>query len=256
MKKKKIRALTEVLKNSYPEYAEDELYGFILCSEVYVNGCCIKNPKEKISIDSDLEIISRKYVSRGGNKLEKAVAVFKIDCRGKTALDAGCSTGGFTDCLLKSGIDKVHAVDVGYNQIAYSLRKDDRILLQEKTNIMQLKNIDPAPDFAVADLSFRSIKGAASHICRLTSEKMLIALIKPQFEYNGDDDFDGIIEDPAKQKKILKEVAESLEKEECFVHNAVKAPIKGRKGNQEFFFLIKMGQKSVIEANTLIERLF
>ncbi len=256
MKKQKIRALKEILKNRYPEYTGDELYAFILCSDVYVDGCCIKNPKEKIAEDSEIEIIQKKYVSRGGNKLEKALSSFKIDCRGKTVLDAGCSTGGFTDCLLKSGAQKVHSVDVGHNQISYSLRTDDRVLLQEKTNIIQIKTLAPAPDFAAADLSFRSIKGAASHICSLTSEKLLVALIKPQFEYSGDEDFDGIVHDPDRQKQILKETAESLEAEGCYVHDAAKSPIKGRKGNQEYFFLIKMGQKGEKEIDTIIEGLF
>ena len=175
-------SLIEIVSKRFPEIHRDVLYTRIMCGEVLVNGEKNSNPSSKIFINSKIEIIEKRFVSRGGLKLEAALDEWNIITNKKIFLDAGSSTGGFTDCLLKRGAGGVHAVDVGYNQLAYVLRTDKRVSVYEKCNIMHLNELTPVPDAAVADLSFRSISGAARHIIDLTSEKWLIALVKPQFE--------------------------------------------------------------------------
>lgn len=242
-KKKSVSQLLAILIKKYPDYTKDELYSLVICGEIRVNGSCLRNPKELIPINSDLEIRRKKFVSRGGLKLEKALDLWSIDCCDKFVLDAGSSTGGFTDCLLQSGAAYVHAVDVGYNQLAYKLRQHEKVHVMEKTNIMSIKELDPQPDFAVADLSFRSISGAASRICSLTKDNLLIALIKPQFEYTERKNFNGILKESSVIKEILIQVGTCLEEEECYIHEITESPIKGAKGNREFLCLIFQGKK-------------
>ncbi|MBN1649472.1 MAG: TlyA family RNA methyltransferase [Spirochaetales bacterium] len=255
MEKKKSGSLLQILIKKFPQYTGDKLYARILCADVYVNNECIRNPREKISEDAVVELRPRKYVSRGGYKLEKALEYWNIDCTGKTVVDAGSSTGGFTDCLLQNGAGLVHAVDVGYNQLAYSLRTNRQVNVLERCNIMEIHDLDPVPDFGVSDLSFRSLKGAASHICTLTSEKALIALVKPQFEYAGDPDFDGVLRNPEKIAGVLSFVGSYLEQEGCFVHGALESPITGSKGNREFLFLIRLNKPSGYSLKSLTDPL-
>lgn len=238
MKKK---PLLELLIKDYNNGPKDFFYSKIMCGEILVNGEKITNPGTKIPIDSNIEIIEKGFVSRGGLKLEAALKKWGIIITGKKVLDAGSSTGGFTDCLLKQGADHVYAVDVGYNQLAFSLRQDKRVSVYEKTNIMHLKEFPSIPDAAVADLSFRSISGAGRHIINLTSEKWLIALIKPQFEINKNEfpDFNGIISNKNVLHTVLKRVLKKLEKDKLFVDKVMVSPVKGRKGNTEFLFLIR-----------------
>lgn len=259
--------LLELLIKYYPENKKDYLYSRIMCGEVQVNGEKITDPGHKVHLDSTIKIVDKGYVSRGGLKLKAALDKWNINTTGKVFIDAGSSTGGFTDCLLKNNAKYVHAVDVGYNQLAYSLRTDKRVNVLEKTNIMQLKNIAPIPDAAVADLSFRSISGAGRHIINLTLEKWLIALIKPQFEidYLNYPDFKGIISQKKVISDVLAEVIIKLNYDNLYVEKAIPSPIKGRKGNFEFLFLIKDNQKKTAssswldnigqELNTIIDKL-
>ncbi len=237
-------SLIEIVSKRFPEINRDVLYTKIMCGEVFVCGEKISDPLNKVSIDSEIDIVEKKFVSRGGLKLETALDGWNIDVTGKTLLDAGSSTGGFTDCLLQRGAMGVHAVDVGYNQLAYSLRKDTRVNVLEKTNIMHIKELVPPPDSAVVDLSFRSIGGAARHIINLTTEKWLIVLVKPQFEINPGNypDFSGIIRDKNILHDVLKGVLKKINKDNLFVDKVLISPVKGRKGNTEFLFLIRDNQ--------------
>ena len=156
-----------------------------------------------------MEISFPKYVSRGGFKLEKALSEFGMDVTGLVMLDAGSSTGGFTDCLLQNGAKAVHSVDVGFNLLDFKIRNDSRVVVHEKQNIMTLTKeaLVPAPQAAVADLSFRSIKGAASHILDLVGDTWLIALIKPQFEVpKWQENFFGVVDDPDLMRQTLTNV--------------------------------------------------
>lgn len=233
-------ALFPLLKKRFTDYTEKELYSFILCGKVKVDGGALKDPKINILETSKIELVGERWVSRGGDKLEGALSYFGLDVVGKVFLDAGSSTGGFTHCLLSNGAQAVHSVDVGYNQLHFSLRTDARVIVHEKTNVMSLTSLDPRPHGAVADLSFRSISGAAPLILTITSEKWLVALIKPQFEWkNPPDDFDGVVKDPRVILEILEIVVKELEAEGVYLHGCIPSAITGRKGNQEYLFLLK-----------------
>lgn len=215
------------------------LYSRILCGEVVVNGECLRDPKVPVSEDSSIEFAEKRYVSRGGDKLEYALEQTGFQVKDKVILDAGSSTGGFTDCLLQHGARHVHAVDVGTNQLAYSLRIDARVSVLEKTNIMTVTELQPAPDVAVADISFRSLRSTASKILDLTFEKRALALAKPQFEWpKHDKKFDGVLRNTADIRRALLELCKKLTLENVQVHAVVPSPIAGRKGNREFFLLI------------------
>lgn len=252
---KKIRLMQHV-KNSHPEYSEKELFALILCGEVLVDGSCYKDPKTLVPGDSEVVLKKKKYVSRGGFKLEKALEVWKPKLEGELVLDAGCSTGGFTDCLLQHGADGVYAVDVGYNLLDFSLRNNPAVRVMEKTNIMSIEKLDPMPALAVADLSFRSIRSASSLILNLTKEKVLIALMKPQFEWEDpSDDFDGIIRDKNIIIEIAEKVIRELADEDAYVEKALISPVTGRKGNQELLFWISGYKERAEKVEVLLENL-
>lgn len=237
-------ALLELAVKHFQESSRDTLYSKIMCGEVLVNGEKNSNPGCEVFVDSKIQFREKGFVSRGGLKLGAALDKWNIDVTGKIFIDAGSSTGGFTDCLLRNGAHHVHAVDVGYNQLAYSLRKDKRVSVFEKTNIMHLGEIIPAPDAAVADLSFRSISGAGRHIVNLTLEKWLIALVKPQFEIDHlkYPEFNGIISKKSILKNVLNDVIIKINIDNLYVEKVMLSPIKGRKGNTEFLFLIRDNQ--------------
>lgn len=240
--------LLQALVKTYPTYTKDELLAFIFCKNVYVDGELISDPKQGVAENAEFEIHTQTYVSRGGYKLEHALHAFELDVEGKVFIDAGSSTGGFTDCLLQHGVSAVHAVDVGYNLIDWKLRSDERVILHEKQNIMHLEEVDPPAEAAVCDLSFRSIRKAASHILRLVGDTFLIALIKPQFEIaNAPASFTGVIDDPTVIKEVMVEVYARLGEEGVGIFDLVVSPIKGAKGNIEFLALLKKGQGISLE---------
>lgn len=226
------------LKERFPEKTEKELYASIMCGQIRYGGEILKVPGEKVRPGLEVVFLQKNYVSRGGDKLKGLIDQWALDFSGKVVLDAGASTGGFTHCVLQEGASMVYAVDVGYNQLDYRLRTDDRVMVMERCNIMTLEELDPIPHCAVADLSFRSITGAAGKIFSLISEKRLYALIKPQFEVSGDEDFKGIVKDPQVWKEVLLAVRKQLEQEHLGILRASYSRVKGRKGNQEFFFEI------------------
>lgn len=236
--------LLQLLKTRFPAIPRKELYAKILCGEVAVNGEHHRNPQLPVTDQAQIEFEPRKYVSRGGLKLEAAIVKWQLPVRGRVFLDAGASTGGFTDCLLQHGAGHVHAVDVGYNQLDYSLRSDSRVTVAERTNIMHVNRLDPVPDAAVADLSFRSLRGAAAHIIGLTEEKWMVGLLKPQFELEGIDqqlekegDFKGVVP-PGQVQRIIEQVIGFLKAEGLTVKAVTGSPIAGRKGNREYLLLL------------------
>lgn len=244
-------SLLQAIQNSHPELDKKEAYARIMCGEVRVNGERIRRPEQKIRPDVKIEFEPKKFVSRGGKKLEAALQRWKVPVAGKVFLDAGASTGGFSDCLLQYGAKMVHSVDVGYNQLDYKLRRDPRVQAHERCNIMSLTELSPEPEAAVADLSFRSIHGAAGHILEMVREGWMIALVKPQFEIipaeeDVEKKFSGVIHDAEVQVRVLLKVAERLESEEVEVLDIMPSPILGRKGNREFLFLLSSKIKDTI----------
>jgi len=194
-------------------------------------------------------------VSRGGFKLERALELFDFPVEGLTFLDAGSSTGGFTDCLLQHGASCVHCVDVGYNLLDFSIRSDSRVSVHEKTNIMDLQSLDPRPDAAVADLSFRSIGGAATHILNLTETRRMTALIKPQFEVpRGTVGFDGVVRDMNLLRQTLESVFAALKDEGVGVFDVCISPVRGHKGNREFLALLGDLSEAALTCPVYIEK--
>ncbi|TVR86679.1 MAG: TlyA family RNA methyltransferase [Spirochaetaceae bacterium] len=246
----------------FAQLDSERLYAAILCGDVYVNGVRERNPQQSFSSDVTITLESsghrpsRAYVSRGGEKLEAALQAFELSPAGCCVIDAGASTGGFTDCLLQHGAQCVHAVDVGYNQLAYELRSDPRVVVHERLNIKSVTTLEPAADFAVADLSFRSLCGVAGHLLSLSTRGLLVALLKPQFERESQlsrttqdqsreekaldvAGFDGVITDVNEIVRIALGTISALEREQAYTCGVCISPIKGRSGNQELFLLLE-----------------
>lgn len=237
---RKLIPLLRLLLEHYPEVDQKELYAAILCGEISVNGEKIRDPKTPVDKSAESSWEKGKYVGRGGFKLEGALDDLGLNPEGLCCLDAGSSTGGFTDCLLSRGALKVHAVDVGYNQLAWKLRTDSRVSVYERTNLMSLTpgSLNPPPNFAVADLSFRSLRGAASKLLSLTGGSPVLALVKPQFEQPAEANFDGIVRTREARAAVLNSLRTDLPDEGVFVHDAVACRVTGRKGNAEIFLLL------------------
>jgi 23S rRNA (cytidine1920-2'-O)/16S rRNA (cytidine1409-2'-O)-methyltransferase len=235
---KRIRLL-DLMCSRYREDEREHLMAKIVCRDVLVDGEVVADPKQQVPEVAQITVREQGFVSRGGVKLQHALEQWSIQTAGHVFLDAGSSTGGFTDCLLRAGAAHVYAVDVGYNQLDYSLRRDPRVTVMEKTNIMDVQDLDPVPDAAVADLSFRSITGAADHILSIIEKPLLIALIKPQFERaHRLEDFTGIVRDRSDRHRILREIFEYLRQEQVALAGLTASPIPGRKGNQEYLALL------------------
>ena len=183
------------------------------------------------------------YVSRGGAKLAHALQIFAIEVVGRTALDVGASTGGFTDCLLQRGAAQVFAVDVGYGQLAWKLRIDPRVVCLERTNIRHLEAaaLGAHPDLAVIDASFISLdKVLPPTLALLAPGAELIALIKPQFEVGrGQVGKGGVVRDPAQHAAVVARARRTAEELGCTVLGVTDSPLLGPKGNREFLIHLR-----------------
>jgi 23S rRNA (cytidine1920-2'-O)/16S rRNA (cytidine1409-2'-O)-methyltransferase len=257
----KKKTLLEELKARFPRLPEKELYARIVCGEVRVDGETIREPRRPCRSDGSITLVpKKKYVSRGGEKLAGALEDTRIDCTGRVFLDAGASTGGFTDCLLAHGAALVYAVDVGHAQFDFSLRQDPRVRVMERTNVMSLERemFSPPPEAAVIDLSFRSLAGIARRLLDLVTDRWALALVKPQFEWvDPPSSFDGIVRDDQTRKMILTRCAERLYQEGVAVTAASVSRISGAKGNVEFFFLLKGAPAGALRNDAaIIEHLF
>ncbi len=217
----------------------------ILAGQVRVNGHPASKPGENVPADALVELAARdRYVSRGGHKLERGLQHFAVDVAGARAIDVGASTGGFTDCLLQHGAARVHAVDVGHGQLAWTLRNDPRVVVMERVNARALSPASFATgdlplDVAVVDCSFISLRKVLPALPPLLRPgAAILALVKPQFEA-GREEADrgaGVITDPAVHQRVLAEL-------EAFAAaaplglawlGAVESPLLGPAGNREF----------------------
>jgi 23S rRNA (cytidine1920-2'-O)/16S rRNA (cytidine1409-2'-O)-methyltransferase len=244
--------LIDLLRLHYPQRGEKELFAEVLRGHVRVGGETVLKPGIRVAADCAIEMKGEAhYASRGGEKLARALDEWGVVCEGRYWLDAGCSTGGFTDCLLERGAAGVYAVDVGENLLAWRLRRDPRVRVMEQTNVMKLRreDLDPLPDCAVADLSFRSLRGAAAHILTLTREAWGVFLVKPQFEWkDAPAAFHGVVRDRVDLLPILRGLVDGLGEEGVLVEHAVASPLRGRKGNREFFFWLRSGARRLRES--------
>ncbi len=247
----KRRGLLELLQIRYPERSKQELHAAVLCGEVLVEGETVRDPKRRVRVDAELLIGgAARYVSRGGDKLEHALQLLEFAVADRVFLDAGASTGGFTDCLLQHGAICVHTVDVGYNQLAYRLRRDPRVVVHERTNITTVHRLDPPADRAVADLSFRSLLGITGRILGLTREKIALVLCKPQFERGvvrpggpSGGRFDGVVRSGDEIVAIVAATIRALEREGVQVCDAAPSLVSGRRGNREVFLLVAADER-------------
>lgn len=224
--------------------SKEKARALILEGMVYVNGVKVTKAGTPIDVTAAVKVLKKiPYVSRGGLKLEAALKNFNIELKGKTAMDIGASTGGFTDCLLQHGIKKVYAIDVGYGQIAWKIRNDPRVVLLEKTNIRHLdKNrIEPEIDLAVIDVSFISLLIVIPRVLEfLSSRGEIIALIKPQFEVDKDEvEKGGVVREEDKRLKVIGKIKTGAENMGLKVQGVIESPILGPKGNVEYFIHLK-----------------
>ncbi len=260
MKHKKERLDLLLLKKGFFK-SREKARAEIMAGKIYVNQQIVDKPGTLINEDCLIDIKEKflPYVSRGGLKLEKALNEFNIKVEFKIALDAGASTGGFTDCLLKNGAKKVFAVDVGYGQLDYGLRQDERVVVMERKNvrIMKLEDIGEQVDIITADLSFISLTKVFNSFSQiLKKDGDLIALIKPQFEVGRDEvGKKGVVRDTSLHIKAINTVIDGAKTFDFYVHGLTFSPIKGPKGNIEFLIWLKMNMQTVsnIDVKKVVE---
>jgi len=226
----------------------------IRAGEIKVNQQIIDKPGTEIDREATIEVAKRPpYVSRGGEKLAKALAFFSISVEGRICLDGGISTGGFTDCLLKSGASKVYGVDVGYGQVAWTLRQDERVILKERTNFRHLTpeilygEQRPA-DFGVMDLSFISLNKVLEPLWNLLIEpREIILLVKPQFEVGRSRlGKNGVVRNSNDQAETIFQVLTNAQKQGWLYGGLTYSPIKGPAGNIEYLLWLKEKSETVI----------
>lgn len=207
---------------------------------VSVNGQpCGKNSAsveegDEVSVTSSLQ-----YVGRGGYKLEKALDFFQISLDGKTILDVGASTGGFTDCALQRGASFSYAVDVGHDQLAESLRKDPRVFNLEGVHVKDLAlHYNGSPDFICIDVSFLSLIKVLPYLVPFSEKADLVALVKPQFEVRHRK---SVVRDPKIHREVLRSVIQSSQSLGFSVHGLTYSPVKGTEGNIEYLLHLRLG---------------
>ena len=210
----------------------------VLAGGVSVDGIMVDKPAKLVPPDARIEIVQPAlFASRSGDKLAAALDAFHIDPKGAIGLDVGCSTGGFTDCLLQRGATRIYAIDVGYGQFEWRLRKDSRVVLLERTNIRYVgRAAVPEPiDLAVIDVSFISLTlvlPAVVHL--LNSSAMVVVLVKPQFEVGkGQVGRGGIVRDDAQRKAVTEKVIACAAHLGLRLKGVLDSPVIGRKGNRE-----------------------
>lgn len=226
-----------------------EMEPWVMAHRVLVNNQVVTSRKEKIPVDAEIRIkeyYKRKYVNKGGLKLEGALKDFEINVEGKVALDCGASTGGFTDCLLASQAAMVYAVDIGFDQLSGKLLGDSRVINMEKTNLEDdiLLHIEPKPEVISLDLSYLSLKKAVPICENILKDKCgtIICLIKPLFEVSsGEIRRSGNINDRKIFKEILSDLYYYFTNLGYYVIGITNSPITGNKGTIEFFIGLSIG---------------
>ena len=254
----KIRLDQYLCQNGYAQ-SRERAKALIMSGIVFVNEQKVDKAGEMIAEDAKVEVRGHDigYVSRGGLKLEKAMQVFPMRPDGKVCMDIGASTGGFTDCMLKNGAVKVYAVDVGYGQLAWSLRTDERVVNMERTNI---RNVTPDMlgdkiAFFSVDVSFISLKHifpVADTIC--TPDAVGVCLVKPQFEAGREKvGKKGVVRDKAVHEEVVERIIEFASQNGFFVKNLEYSPIKGPEGNIEYLVYIRKDETGGVDAAVDIE---
>lgn len=228
----------------------------VMAGMVFIEDERVDKPGSRASIEDPIVIKGKKqkYVSRGGLKLEKALQKFNLNLQNVVAIDIGASTGGFTDCMLQNGAQKVYAVDVGYNQLAWKLRQDARVIVKERYNFRYAKPEDfqdKKPTFATIDVSFISLKLILPPLTEIIEKNSyIVVLVKPQFEAGREEvGKRGIVRDATTHIRVLREMIEFSHELGCNVVDGTYSPITGGDGNIEFLLLLKWTGKQKEKKN-------
>ena len=249
---KKIRLDVAVFERGYAP-SREKAKAIIMAGQVYVNNQKVDKAGTEIKEDDVLEVrgSTLKYVSRGGLKLEKAMQEFPIDLSGKICMDVGASTGGFTDCMLMNGAVKVYSIDVGYGQLAWKLRCDERVVNLEKTNFRYVtdEQVKDKINFASVDVSFISLKHILPNLNTLLQENgQAVCLIKPQFEAGKEKvGKKGVVRDREVHLEVVKNVIEMAIQNGFSVKGLQFSPIKGPEGNIEYLIYIVKSAEPFID---------
>lgn len=233
----------------------------IMSGQVFVNEQRVDKPGTAVDDGAKIEVRGNtlRYVSRGGLKLEKAMATFPIQLERTVCADIGASTGGFTDCMLQNGAAKVYAVDVGYGQFAWKLRSDPRVVCMERTNARYLthEQIPDELDFASIDVSFISLRLILPAVCRLLKKDGQVAcLVKPQFEAGREKvGKKGVIRDPAVHEEVLEQFLNNAKESGFTVLGMTYSPIRGPEGNIEYLGFLQKGilPETVFDLKKLVD---
>lgn len=235
-----LRGLAQSLDLARALIMEGRVYVF---EEKAQKAAQLVRPQDVLSVRGPLD----KFVSRGAHKLKRALEVFGIGLSNQVCLDIGCSTGGFTDVMLRAGAQRVYAIDVGYGQLDWKLRSDSRVCVMERTNArrIQPEQFEPRANFAATDVSFISLKAILPAAFRcLTPEARFVALIKPQFEARADQvGKKGVVRDPQVHREVVRSIVEFLPGEGWQAQGLWYSPITGPEGNIEF--LLDMAPRSL-----------
>lgn len=248
-KPRKVRADELVVRQGLAE-SRSRAKTLILAGEVRSGDRVILKPGEMIDDALSLEVRAKlPFVSRGGLKLDHALAEFGIDVTGNIAADLGASTGGFTDCLLQRGAAKVYAIDVGYGQLDYRLRYDPRVVVMERVNARRLDALPEPVDIVCIDVSFISLRLILPVARRLLGDDgSCVALIKPQFEAGRESvGKGGVVRDASVRRRVVEEIMASARASGFGVRGLVRSPITGPAGNVEYLIWLEAGGKDTAE---------
>lgn len=214
----------------------------LLAGEVHVDGTLVTKPGALVVPSADIKVTQRpKYVSRGGDKLAHALDTFGLDVAGLVCLDAGASTGGFSDCLLQRDARKVYAIDVGYGVLDYRLRTDARVVVMERTNVRGLAPLPDVCDLAVIDVAFIGLEKVLPAVLRsLRPGGDIVALLKPQFQGRRDEvGKNGVVKDPLVHAAIIGRLIAWCADQELRLLGLTTSPLLGPAGNREFFLHLR-----------------
>jgi 23S rRNA (cytidine1920-2'-O)/16S rRNA (cytidine1409-2'-O)-methyltransferase len=228
----------------------------IMAGQVAVGDRIVDKPGTRVSVAARVRVTGGlPYVSRGGVKLAAALDAFDLDVTGWTAADVGASTGGFTDCLLQRGVDRVYAIDVGYGQLAWKLQQDPRVAVMDRTNARYLESLPELVDLVTIDVSFISLRLVLPVVAGwLRTCGQIVALIKPQFEAGREQvGKGGVVRDPAVHRQVLEGLTTWAEARGLVLTGLIRSPITGPAGNAEFLAHWLSGVTTTAEIAQLIE---
>lgn len=254
MKKERLDAILTA-RNLFESRARAQ--AAIMAGQVLVNEQKIDKPGTAVPEDATIRLLGDKlrYVSRGGLKLEKALEVFPISLENKVVADIGASTGGFSDCALQNGARRIYAVDVGYGQLAWKLRNDERVINMERTNVrhIEAENLAELVDVATIDVAFISLDKVLPAVHRiLKDDGAVMALIKPQFEAGKENvGKKGVVRDPKIHAEVIHNVVAFAREEGFLISGLDFSPIKGPEGNIEYLLYLTLTGDDLISAQDI-----